>query len=360
MTRNLVIIVALSLVLVGAVIFGWLSYSHKSHPGTNSTRPGTNSSNSAKTYPKADDKEVVDLGRFYKDGASVPSGIRPRLVIDGIPFHPNGRVSLYGKSELNYDNRSRRDNPLTPADYPDAIGIPVGRKFFELDVLHYASWPDVDGQIVARFRLNYKDGTTAELPVIYGAHVRDGSQNRNEETETLSDPDSKVIWRSSISHSTKVTHRVFKTRFANPHPEKVVKTMDIVSTHQLAGYQLLAASVADVAGHRPVTPPVPPVVPALVFDGKVLVKVVDENGHRVEGALVQPGMNTDGPGMVSAPFYSDDSGSGKIHYSKANTTRMSIQVGMEGYTPSYTNFQSVSGSGFPEEATLELIHTAAP
>ena len=77
---------------------------------------------------------------------------------------------------------------------------------------------------------------------------------------------------------------------ANPHPEKVVTTMDVVSTKHLAAYDLIAATVANHDPSRPVTPPCPADGPERHFDGALTVHVTEQgSGQPVAGALVRAG-----------------------------------------------------------------------
>ena len=301
----------------------------------------------------ADDKlTVVDLTRYYAEplGGDMAS-IARRQIIDGVVFHIDGRIVTYGQSQANWDNRGNPSAKDDPTRYPNRSGIPVGRAFEELHLIHGTFWPDVEGETIAHIRLNYADGTTAELPIIYGGHVRDFQRIRTEEKELLTDPNSKIIWRGEGIADFKSTQRLFKSMLLNPHPEKTVNTLDIISTRRLAAYQILAISTADHDPNRPVTPEAPADEPERHFDDKVTIRVLDDAGMPVAHALVQPYMNVDGPGMVAAPFYTDASGEGVIHYPKERTSWMSLSVTSEGYRRVYTNF---SGT-FPPTATLQLV-----
>jgi hypothetical protein len=309
------------------------------------------------SYPKSDDLQVVDLSKFYKGriggSASKISGLR---IVDGLPFHIGGMIYLYGQNEVDSEN-SGKPQADAGSRYPDKLGIPVGREFEELHLIHTTAWPDVEGETIALIRLHYDDGTTYEFPILYGGHVRDIQRIQTEESETLSDPDSKIIWRGPGVANYKSTSRVFKSRLINPHPEKMVKTMDVVSTHHLAAYQLLAATVADSDFKRAITPPVPADEPARHFDDELTVQVRDEaTGQPVKGALVRPDMDVDGPYMVAAPFYTSETGEGVIRYPKSRINHLSLEVEMKGYANGYAGW---SGD-YPATNTIQLTPAPAP
>jgi hypothetical protein len=192
---------------------------------------------------------MLDASRFYYDRFVTPertngtfAAVNGVQVFDGLPFDVRGRGCLYGEKEFNWN---RASSPTNAFEYPDFIGLPVGRTFDELHVLDACRWADVQGQTIAYVRLNYADGTRVELPVKFGVQVRDWQRLRSEEKETLTDPDSKIIWRNDRLTGLKGTTRLFKSRFENPYPQKVVDTIDFISTRHLASYEIVAATVAN-------------------------------------------------------------------------------------------------------------------
>jgi hypothetical protein len=310
-------------------------------------------------YPQEDNSLVVDLSRFYRDRlGNDAAGIYRRQMFDGLPFHVDGRLVIYGQSQVNWDHRGKpKPAENSDAGYPDKTGIPVGRKFEELHLIHGTYWPDVEGETIALIRLNYADGTKSELPILYGGHVRDFQRIRTAEAETMSDPDTKIIWRGPGIASFKSTQRAFKSRLMNPNPEKLVTTMDVVSTRHRAAYQLLAATVAKSDYHRAVSKPVPSDEPERHFADKMTIQVLDAaTGQPIKGALVNPYMDVDGPGMVAAPFYTSETGEGVIRYPKARTKHISLFVEMKGYVANGAGW----AGDFPETNTVQLAQAPAP
>ena len=295
----------------------------------------------AQTQRKADAEAPVlenpepaplDLSRYYQEQFFTDGGtnehflaIAGRQVIDGLPFDINGRALLYGTKESSWMKRD-------PTNYPDLIGIPVGRAFDELHLIHNARWADAVGQAVALIRLNYADGSAVDLRINYGWQVRDWSRLASEEKETLLDNRSKIIWRGTGLPSFKSTTRVFKSTLDNPYPHLPVKTLDVLSTGRFASYELLAATVAPLDSNRVATPAVPPEEPERYYSGIVSVLVVDDvSGKPIRGAFVDPGMTVDGVVMIAPPFYTSAAGEGVIRYPEQRTTRVGAAVSAEGY-----------------------------
>ena len=281
--------------------------------------------------------KMLDLSRFYRERFVTATktnntfgpivGVR---VYDGLPFQIEGRGWVYGRKEAEWvQSRTGREN----VQYPDFIGIAVDRKFDELHVLHAARWPDAEGETIAHIRLNYEDGTTHEFPVGYGVHVRDEQRLQSEEKEILTDRDTKVIFRGEPeSPIYKSSARLFKSRFVNPHPEKVVKTIDVISTRKLSAYYPVAATVANADPKRPITKPVKLTDGTRNFSRKTTIHVFDPAGKPVAGALVDCSMNVEGTSVVAAQAYTSTNGEAVIHYPGIQTTSLSVSVEKAGYS----------------------------
>ncbi|HUJ79236.1 MAG TPA: hypothetical protein VLY45_02845, partial [Nitrospiria bacterium] len=241
---------------------------------------------------------VLDIARFYSITNNVNlKAIYGRQTVDGLPFQIGGEAILYGQTEAGVNSG---------LVYPENLdGIRIGRTFAELHLIDAVRWPDVEGQSIARIRLNYADGTSHEFPIVYGGHVRDWQRLRTEETESLTDHDSKIFWRGPGISSLKSTSRLFTSTLRNPYPHKVVESMDVISTKNRSAYVLIAATVANPDPRRAITPPLAADEPDRSFDGRLVIRVVDDaTGQPIPGALVEPSNITiDGAGVVASPFY---------------------------------------------------------
>jgi hypothetical protein len=281
--------------------------------------------------------KMLDLSPFYRERfitkTKTNNTFQPIVgvqVYDGLPFRIEGRGWVYGRKEAEWvHSQAGRGG----AQYPDFIGIAAGRKFDELHVLHAARWADVEGETIAQIRLNYEDGTAHDFPVGYGVHVRDEQRLQSEEKEILTDSETKVIFRGQPESSIyKSTARLFKSRFVNPHPEKVVKTIDVISARKLSAYYPVAATVANADPKRPLTSPVKLTDGSRSFSRMTTIRVMDPAGKPIAGALVDCGMNVAGTSVIASPVYTSTNGEAVIHYPGTRTTSLSVSVEKAGYT----------------------------
>jgi hypothetical protein len=249
-------------------------------------------------------------------------GLAGQQVFDGLPFQIDGQIHVYGKTPAHRD-----------LNYPNAtLGVPVGRKFDFLHLVHYTTWPDVEGDTVAYICLDYTDDTKFMYPIQYGVHVRDWYNLPSYEREAVSDSDTKICWRCP-PYLYKAPIRLFKSTLKNPFPDKTVDTMDVISGRTLSAYSLIAATVtsgepgsqSNLPGDRD-------------FDSKLTLRVIDENSKPIEGALVETSMSVEDQGVVGTPFRSSASGEGTIPYPKQETEHVSVSVSKQGYQTAYESW----------------------
>jgi predicted choloylglycine hydrolase len=309
--------VLVAILLAGVGIVVWAGGCGDAHPGKDAAlqQPG---------FPMTLDISRYYAGKLFTEPNS-KSDFAPfagKQVIDGLPFNVDGMVSLYGQS-------AAKGRPTGPND---VIGVRVGCKFDEMHLVHMAGWSDAEGTSIAIVRFNYEDGSKDELPIVYGGHVRDWNRLASEETETLSDKDSKICWRGTPQGNK--NPRLFKSMLKNPHRDKVVATIDAVSTRKLSSWRLCAATVAGRDSARVLTPAVASPEPQRKFDGKLSLHVIDKaTKKQVAGALVKTTMIIDAnsPEVPGQPCYTSAKGYAVIRYPAGRLKGGSLSVTKAGY-----------------------------
>ncbi len=292
---------------------------------------------------------VIDLKPFYTraflpDGSdSMFHGYAGRQVIDGLPFDIDGKIALFGKENAD---RNR--------DYPNEIsGIKIGHKFDELHLVHAVEWREYYGCPVATVRLHYADGTRYDFPIRFDFQVNDWSRLFTEDAEIIADPDTKIIWRGA--GSAEGTGRLFKSVLRNPFPEKLVESMDLISTRSGCTYVLIAATVAQSDAQRAVTAPMP-LLTGRDFDGTLNVRVIDAaTGAPIAGAKVYPAMTIGDISLVADNVLTSSDGIAPVKYPKADTKDLRLKVAKAGYLTNEDKWQNGWDTGsIPPEFTCQL------
>jgi hypothetical protein len=132
--------------------------------------------------------------------------------------------------------------PGEPSRYPREVVIPLAQRgqVQTLCLLHTTGWQAERNAEVARYVLEYADGTQAELPLLYGVHVRAW----NDAGAAIESP---PIWSQPTADGQRVRLRLL--RWHNPHPDKAVRALRLSTTHPTAGYMLLGLSAIGSNPH---------------------------------------------------------------------------------------------------------------
>ena len=111
--------------------------------------------------------------------------------------------------------------PDVTSAYPTSVnGIKIGSEAKQLWFLHTTAYPDAPGSRIGAYVVHYRDGAEETIPLQYGENV--AAWNYERPTKT-----SQAAWRSGTSDGQPV--RLWAMPWTNPHPEKVIDTIDFRS-----------------------------------------------------------------------------------------------------------------------------------
>lgn len=148
--------------------------------------------------------------------ASLPAG---RQEFGDVPFDVRGLIQLQGQCWV------KRRYVLPER----VVGIPAHRAAQRIHLLHANSgFGDPLGTTVARLVLHYRDGSEAELEIQHLVHVLDFWDYRQ---QTPADAGTVIAWNgdSPATNRRGLGVRLCRTTFENPHPRRVIETVDYVS-----------------------------------------------------------------------------------------------------------------------------------
>lgn len=148
-------------------------------------------------------------------------------IFGGVPFNVQGRIQLLGGRLMD-----------SPKRYPVQVkDIPIGRRCENIYLLHGAAFVSADsGPVkVARLILHYADGSRAGIDIKAGEHVLDwrGPLYQTGERPNIMAPGTELAWAGSNPRIKKEqpgkSLRLYKSTFANPHPELEITSLDYAS-----------------------------------------------------------------------------------------------------------------------------------
>lgn len=175
---------------------------------------------------------VNHVGRNDYEETGMVTPVPPfpcQQTFNGVPFYLVDPKKNGGKGVISLGSS------MAPKLMTAARGIPVGARFERLHVVHAAAWLSRKyGTPVAKFVLHYEDGTSAEIPVKAIEDVCDWQSYQG-------GPNCKIAW----SGANKVASvSIDQSVFANPNPQKTVKTLDVVGALTEAQYLVLGLTLA--------------------------------------------------------------------------------------------------------------------
>jgi hypothetical protein len=194
------------------------------------TPPKHQAVKTVKGIPKRDTNtppELLNLSKQYNAGlkqpwhgsnrmtntlANLPTGVQE---FAGVKFDVRGIVQLSGKKLLQQ----------AAVRYPKEVkGIPVKQSAAQIHFLHATAWSVPEGTPIGGFRVNYANGESRDIPIVYGQDVRDWwSAPEEPASDTL-----QIAWTglNTVSPENGTRVRLFKTTWKNPVPEEPITRID--------------------------------------------------------------------------------------------------------------------------------------
>lgn len=291
----------------------------------------------------------VDLSNYYdhragswppgKCWSAVPWGQR---TYEGVPFDCGGILQVTGI------DAARRMGEVFAGRYTD---IPVGSAGAWIHLVHGVGWREADGVPIARLTLHYQNGERSQIVIRYGVNVRNWWKEPSEQEGKLTDRNSTEIWSGPnpepVGRPTLL--RLYKTSFANPHPDWVIATLDVESLFTHATPVVLAITLGP-AGKGIEREKVAPVMLSGRVMQPVLVRAAD-SGKPIAGATLQVGLSD---GERNYPFgaqTTDAAGRTMLDICRLQITDVSLKVSAPGYQPVQFNKRVLD---LPAELELKL------
>jgi WD40 repeat protein/predicted Ser/Thr protein kinase len=172
----------------------------------------------------------VDLDHAAREGdrgnddlSRLPRGL---FRAGGVNFEIRGAIRLLA-----------RPTALYWAALPEKLyGIPIQKKCGELHFLHSTLGETAEGTIIGKYVLQYADGKSAEIPLVYGGQMRDSFRPA---VNPLSDPNSKLAF-ALPAHASGSCESIYSTRWINRKPETEIVMLHFVSALTQSSPFLLA------------------------------------------------------------------------------------------------------------------------
>lgn len=200
--------------------------------------------------PKADPR-LIDLSgkyngllseQWHPDANGLPSGANHLGALPhglqkfgGVDFDVRGVIQLTGTQA-----------EAAGGAFPESQkGIKIAQKCKRLHMLQATGWRTEDGTPIGKYVLHYTGGTTATLNIVYGLDARDwwdASSSEPKEAKSAT-----IAWSGSnpATEGAGASLRLFKRTYDNPYPDRLLESLDFVSTQSESAPFLVALTVEN-------------------------------------------------------------------------------------------------------------------
>jgi len=209
-------------------------------------------------------KDLLDLSDYYtgsldddwlvKPGANLkylPKGVQALPKVPIIKSFPEGIHALakgcsYTKTAFDIRGliqlAGKKAIEETGIDFPKVVkGIKVNFKGVKIHFLHGTSWSVEENTKIGEYILNYVNGQTRSIPIVYGRNVRDWWIKKGDPIPT--DADIAWIGENEAARKQGFNIQLYKYTVNNPLPDLEIKTIDFISEFTDSSPFLIAITV---------------------------------------------------------------------------------------------------------------------
>jgi RNA polymerase sigma factor (sigma-70 family) len=126
-------------------------------------------------------------------------------------------------------------------DLPQAVkGITVRARGRVLHFLHATQYASEEAPLIGTYVVHYADGSSASIPLVYGRALVDWWQRPDRKVGPTG---AKVAWTGANESAGQI--RLFDLAWTNPHPEKEITSLDVLSADKECDPFLVAVTVVS-------------------------------------------------------------------------------------------------------------------
>lgn|GEM_PF-4996372 len=158
---------------------------------------------------------VVDAPTYGEDLHRLPRGVHKM----GATFYRVGSKLIHLQGQH------------TPGRPESVVGIAVAARADKISILHAVQYGDPINTEVGAYVVRYTDGTSERIPIVYGRNIANwelllplGSPEALAEAE--------IAWTGTndvTNHEPRIQIRLFAMTWSNPHPDRVIDSIDMIS-----------------------------------------------------------------------------------------------------------------------------------
>ncbi|HSY19640.1 MAG TPA: carboxypeptidase regulatory-like domain-containing protein [Candidatus Acidoferrales bacterium] len=288
---------------------------------------------------------------------ALPAGTQ---VYGGIEFWLQGAVQLQSQTTRDDQHKKFRTSivvPLTETNFAD--GAPVvterGKNIASLYLLAGTRFGSVtDGEKFADLVWHYADGTRQQSALEYDVHLRDWARKPYESPVQLPNALTRVAWQGPHPTRKDRTLRLYRVAFVNPHPEKIIASVEFASALARPSLFVCALTLDPLMpGARPDNLTSDEMAdPEL--NGQLQLYVQDDAGHPLPNAQVSAISHSPPAGSVTQKFTTDNNGSALVKFPDTGLETLEVSAVHDDFSGRKMLWDLKTGDTVPASYTLKL------
>jgi uncharacterized GH25 family protein len=281
-------------------------------------------------------------------------------VFGGIEFWLQGMIHLQGVATRDEQKKNFRVSVAVPLDETNVVDgqltvTPRGRNIACLYLLGGTRFTSPQsGEKVADVLWHYADGTASRSAIKYNVQVRDWARKAYEEPAQLPDALTRVAWKGPHPTRKDRSLRLYRVALVNPHPEKVINSLEFASALARPSLLVLALTLDPLLpGARP-----DDLTSAEMADpelhGHLELLVQDADGHPLPDATITATTRSKGNGSLNRKFTTDITGVAHVNFSDENLESLDVGAEHDGFSGRKMLWDVTGGDTIPASYTLKL------
>jgi uncharacterized GH25 family protein len=289
---------------------------------------------------------------------ALPDGTQ---VYGGIEFWLQGLIHLQSLATRDDEHRNFRTRitvPLDETNFTDGAARVTQRgsniaTLYLLGAARYSS-PQT-GEKVADVIWHYAGGSIARDEIKYDVHLRDWWRTAYEDPAQLPNALTRVAWNGPNPAYKDRTLRLYRIAFVNPHPEKVIRSIEFVSAMTRPSLFVMALTLDPL---MPGTRPDDFLTAAELADpelkGHMQLLVQEAGGNPLPNARVSSSFKSASAGSSGQKYTTDNNGMALVRYPDSGLQTLEVSASQDGFSSRKMLWDVPSGDTVPASYTLKL------
>ncbi len=282
-------------------------------------------------------------------------------VYGGIEFWLQGLIHLQGLGTRDTENRNYRTRIMVPLDETNLANGAArvthrGSNIATIYLLGGACYSSQkEGEKFADVILHYDDGSSSPNEVKYNVDLRDWWRQPYEDPAQLPSALTKVAWKgpyvpTPIAHSL----RLYRMALINPHPEKVIRSIEFASTMARPSLFVsaltldplgLGARPDDLTSQETADPE---------LNGQLQLLVQDTEGHPLADARVSSSFRSASGSSSGQKYTTDSTGMALVRFPDNGLQTLDVSAEHDDYGGRKMLWDLPAGDTVPASYTLKL------